>query len=296
MENGVTIYKPQSAVVTRREMAKIPAIIYSLEPVERSVFLASTDKTIAEYNNAEELANELAKALKFIAKDVGYRDTDEGERGYLVVRVCEILKRYYSALTLRDFRMAFEMSITGELDEYLPKGRDGQADRGHYQQFNAEYVCKILNAYKMRRSSILQKAYKMMPEPERKITPEKQRDINNRIKQECIDAFKYFRDNGMMPNITTLGEMLYYDILSKAGLAPEIVVTQDEQKTILARTINELVGKGRVIEMRRVQQAGMESPDIQHGAYIIARSNALKATFERMVADGINITDYIKFD
>ena len=172
METGVTIYKPKSAVVVRREMAKIPAVMDALGPVERSVFLASTDKTIAEYD-ANELSIELAKALKWIAKDVGYRATDESERGYLVVRVAEILKRYYDGLTMRDFKMAFEMSITGELDDYLPKNRDGQADRGHYQQFNAEYVCKILNAYKYRRAAVLKKANDAMPpEPEKQISPE----------------------------------------------------------------------------------------------------------------------------
>ena len=93
METGVTIYKPKSAVVSRREMAKIPAVMDALGPVERSVFLASTDKTIAEYDT-NELSIELAKALKWIAKDVGYRATDESERGYLVVRVAEILNKF----------------------------------------------------------------------------------------------------------------------------------------------------------------------------------------------------------
>ncbi len=296
METGVTIYKPKSAVVVRREMAKIPAVMDALGPVERSVFLASTDKTIAEYD-ANELSIELAKALKWIAKDVGYRATDESERGYLVVRVAEILKRYYDGLTMRDFKMAFEMSITGELDDYLPKGRDGQADRGHYQQFNAEYVCKILNAYKYRRAAVLKKANDAMPpEPEKPITPERAKELRNQTKRDCIQAFEQFKANGYMPDISPIGEMLYYELLADAGLAPEIVVTVDEQKQILQRTINQLARRGMVGDMRRLEQAGSDAPELQHGAFSIARKKALKAAFTKMVADGINITDYIKLD
>lgn len=296
METGVTIYKPKSAVVVRREMAKIPAVMDALGPVERSVFLASTDKTIAEYD-ANELSIELAKALKWIAKDVGYRATDESERGYLVVRVAEILKRYYDGLTMRDFKMAFEMSITGELDDYLPKGRDGQADRGHYQQFNAEYVCKILNAYKYRRAAVLKKANDAMPpEPEKPISPERAKELRNQTKRDCIQAFEQFKANGYMPDISPIGEMLYYELLADAGLAPEIVVTVDEQKQILQRTINQLARRGMVGDMRRLEQAGPDAPELQHGAFSIARKKALKAAFTKMIANGINITDYIKLD
>lgn len=296
METGVTIYKPKSAVAVRREMAAIPAVMGALGPVEKAVFLASTAKTVAEHDDRE-LAAELAKALRFIAKDVGYRDTDESERGYLVVRVSEILKRYYGGLTIKDFKMAFEMSITGELDEYLPKGRDGQADRGHYQQFNAEYVCKILNAYKCRRAAVLKKANEALPpEQEKPMDPKRIVELSTRTKQECINAFLSFKENGYMPDISQIGEMLYYQILADVGLAPEIEVTIAEQKEIFQRTINDFARNGMVYDMRRLKQAGPDAPELQHGAFTIARQKALKAAFERMVADGIEITDYIKFD
>ena len=295
METGVTTYKPRTAVVVRREMAKVPAVMDALEPVERSVFLASTAKTVAEHTDAE-LVTELTKALKYIAKDVGYRETDDSERGYLVVRVCEILKRYYSGLTLRDFRMAFEMSITGELDEYLPRGRDGQADRGHYQQFNAEYVCKILNAYKYRRASVLKKANNAMPVPEKEVDPKQIASLRNLTKQDCINAFLYYKKTGHLPEMSPIAEMLYYDLLAECGLAPEIVVTLDEQKAILARTINAFARRGMVGDMNRLRAAGTDAPELQHGAFVLSRKKALKAAFARMDADGVVLIDYIKFE
>lgn len=292
----LTTYKPQSAIAIRRQMAGNPVVMRVLEPVEKSVFLASTAKPISDYDD-QDLAMDLRKALILVAKDVGYRSTSEADMAYLVVRVAEILKRYYRVLTMRDFRMAFEMSITGELDEYLPKGRDGMADRGHYQQFNAEYVCKILNAYKYRRAAVLKKANDAMPpEPEKPITPEQAKELRNRTKQDCINAFEQFKANGYMPDISPIGEMLYYELLTDAGLAPRIVVTIDEQKQIFQRTINKFARRGMVGDMRRLEQAGPGAPELQHGAFTIARKKALKAAFERMVADGIEITDYIKLD
>ena len=295
METGVSIYKPKSAVVVRREMANVPAVMNALGPVDRSVFLASTAKTIAEYDNVE-LAKDLAKALKFIAKDVGVRSTDESDQGYMVVRLCEILKRYYFGLTLRDFRMAFEMSITGELDDYLQKGRDGQPDRGHYQQFNAEYVCKILNAYRLRRDEVLKKAYNAMPEPETKVDKAEENKWRNITKKECINAFDFYKENKKMPEINAISEMLFYNLLESVGLAPEIVVTTDEQKAAFEQTIKDLANLGKYRDVKRVKSDGQESPEVSGNAYIIARRRALESAFENMVANGVSITDHIKFE
>lgn len=296
MEQGVTIFKERTAVDVRRDMAKVPAVMEALGPVEKTVFLASTAKTVTEHTDTELMA-ELTRSLKFIARDVGYKDTNESERGYLIVRVSEILKRYYPTFTMKDFRMAFEMSITGELDDYLPKGRDGQADRGHYQQFNAEYVCKILNAYKYRRAAILKKANDAMPsEPAGQISPEESKQLHNVTISECIKAFEHYRDNGYMPEISPIAEMLYYKLLSDAGLAKEIEVTIDEQKAILRRTINEFARNGMIGDVKRLQEAGTDAPELEHGSFVLARRKALKETFARMVADGIEIKDYIKFE
>jgi len=286
----------KTAVMIRREMVKIPAVMDALGPVEKAVFLASTAKTISEHTPAE-LAAELNTALRWIAKDIGYRATDESDTQYLVIRTAEILKRYYAGMTLKDFRMAFEMSLTGELDDFLPRGRDGQPDRGHYQQFNAEYICKILNAYKGRRAWVLRKAHEAIrPEPEKPMNPEQIAELNRITKRDCINAFESYRKTGFMPDMSPIAEMLYYNLLAAAGLAPEIVVTIDEQKAILQRTINEFARRGMVGDMRRLEQAGKDAPELQHGAFTMARKKALKAAFAKMAADGINITDYIKLE
>ena len=285
----------QTAVMMRREMVKIPAVMDALGPVEKAVFLASTAKTIAEYNAAE-LSAELAVALKWIAKDIGYRATDDADKQYIVIRTAEILKRYYSGLTLKDFRMAFEMTITGELDDFLPRGRDGQPDRNHYQQFNAEYVCKILNAYKGRRAYVLKKANEALPKEEQRPNPERERYYRNEIRKDCIAAFEYFKGNGTFPEMSPIAEMLYYNELAAAGLADKIEISVDDQKEIWQRTINDYARRGYVGAVRRLKESGTSDPELEHGSFVLARRKALAATFRRMVEQGITITDYIKFE
>lgn len=285
----------KTAVMMRREMVKIPAVMGALGPVEKAVFLASTAKTIAEYNAAE-LSAELAAALKWICKDVGYRSPDESDRQYLVIRTAEILKRYYAGLSLKDFRMAFEMSLTGELDDFLPRGRDGQPDRNHYQQFNAEYVCKILNAYKGRRAWVLKKANEAVPKEGPKPNPERERYYMNETRKDCIKAFEFFKENGRLPEMSPIAEMLCYDTLAAAGLAEKVEITLADQKEILQRTINDYARRGYIGSVRRLQRTGIDDPELEYDSFLLARHKALVATFRRMAEQGINITDYIKFE
>ena len=277
MANELTIQAKTPAMM-RREWVRVPAVMAVLGPVEKAVFLASTAKTVAEYTGAE-LSAELAVALKWICKDVGYRPTDDGEMQYLVIRTAEILKRYYSDLTLKDFRMAFEMSITGELDEFLPKGRDGQPDKNHYQQFNAEYVCKILNAYRGRRGWIIRKAREAVPQVKAEPDAQAKAFYRNESRKQCINAFYHFKYRGYLPALSPIAEMLCYEMLSAVGLADVIVVTVAEQNAILERTVAFL--------------AGSES-DISHVAFSLARRKALERTFGWMAENEIQITDYIR--
>lgn len=286
---------PDAGIMKRREMINNPAVMDSLEPVERAVLIAAADKTISEYGAAE-LSDELAIALRGICKDVGYRSQGESDRQYLIIRTAEILKRYYPGFSLKDFRMAFEMSITGELDDFLPRGRDGQPDKNHYQQFNAEYVCRILNAYKARRSNVLYKSFGMIPEPETGRDIEQERAAMNRVKSDCIGVFDFFKENGYLPDISPVAQMLYYNLLSRAGLAEEIEVTEEEQREVYALAVNRYALDGALWDMNRLKQEGTGAKELEHGSFVLARRKALAATFRRMIEKRINIFDYIKLE
>ena len=282
----------KSAVMIRREMIGNADVMGALTPVERAVFLASAAKTIAEFTPAE-LATELRTALKWICKDVGYRIQDEADSQYLVIRTSEILKRYYSNLTLKDFRMAFEMSITGQLDEFLPRTRDGKADRGHYQQFNAEYVCKILDAYAMRRGSVLKKAFDAVETPELKPGEDRKQEYRNEAIKHLYEAFDAFRETGRLDTMA-MTDIVFYNILSEYGLAIPIEITPEDQKQVWQRTVNELARRGMVGDVNDLKRNGINDPRLENGSYILARHKALEKIFAQLIEQGIRIADCIK--
>ena len=292
--NGTTAVATvkKSPVEIRREMVGNPAVMGALDPVERAVFLASSAKTIAEYQPAE-LTSELATALKWICKDVGFRATDESERQYLVIRTVEILKRYYATITLKDFRMAFEMSITGQLDDYLPRTRDGRADRGHYQQFNAEYVCKILDAYKARRGAVLKKAFEAVEPTEQANAPVDKLAYRKEAIADLYAVFDEYRETGVL-NTSAVAELVFYNILAEYGLATPVTVTIEDQKQVWQRTINDYARRGYVGDVNRLKTVGIAAPELEHGSFVLARHRALKAVFRGLIEQGKTIQEFIK--
>lgn len=292
--NGTTAVatEKKSLVQIRREMVGDPVVMGALDPVERAVFLASSAKTVAEYD-AQQLTAELSAALKWICKDVGFRATDESERQYLVIRTTEILKRYYSGLSLKDFRMAFEMSITGQLDDYLPRTRYGRADRGHYQQFNAEYICKILDAYKARRGAVLKKAFEAVDPIQQAPAPVDKSAYRKEAIADLFAAFDEYRETGML-NTSAIADLVFYNILAEYGLAPAVEVTPEDQKQVWQRTINDFARTGNVGDVNRLKSAGIDAPELQHGSFVLARHRAIKALFRGIIEQGKTIQEFIK--
>lgn len=92
-------------------------------------------------------------------------------------------------MTLADIKLAFELATTGELDDYLPKDSQGNPDRKHYQQFNADYFAKILNAYRRKQNGVIHKAYKAVPEPKKELTPEEKRYYHNQTVSRYREVF-----------------------------------------------------------------------------------------------------------
>jgi len=296
METNLTIAPPQKSVLEiRREMAKNQNVLNELEAPERAVFLASTEKPVKNYNSAE-LAKELYTAIQWISKDIGYRATSEGDRQYVVIRTAEILKRYYGNFSLKDFRMAFEMSLTGELDEFLPKDRNGQPDRNHYQQFNADYVCKILNAYKGRRAWILRKANEAAQKHETRPVQDNPSGRNN-TRKECVAAFLYFKYHGKLPAwVTPLGIMLYYNLLASVGLADEMQATEEEKAAALQKTITQLSNSGQFVRARRAQVEKHQNRDVQHELLLATRRKALERTLAFIAESEKQINNYISYE
>lgn len=169
--------------------------------------------------------------FRFIAMDVGFIIPTENRDDwtYICTRLLDLLKRYYSQLTLSEVKLAFELLITGELDDYLPKDRDGNAERKHYQQFNADYFAKVLNAYCRKQNQVIGKAYTALPEPKKELSPEQIRYYRNQSVMTCLMCFMRYKYTGRLVFGLT-DEMFVYNWLLGVGLADEVKETEDDRK------------------------------------------------------------------
>ena len=283
------------AIDVRRAMVELPEVAKALTPVEKNIFVASTKKQIAEIDDGT-LVAKTGQMFRFIAMDVGYIiPTNSEDWTYICTRLLDILKKYYSQMTLADIKLAFELATTGELDDYLPKDSQGNPDKKHYQQFNADYFAKILNAYRRKQNGVIHKAYKALPEPKKELTPEEKRYYHNQAVARCREVFLQYKYTGRFVLGVTDG-MLIYDWLRKLGFANEVAGTEDDRKQALARYMQR-VARGFVnkYEAFHVQRKGTDAPELDFTAYEIARDKEIKRTFDRMIADELQIDNYLDF-
>lgn len=283
------------AIEVRRRMVQLPEVAKALNPVEKYVFAASTKTPIAEIDDAK-LVENLSLLFKRIAIDVGYIiPQNENDWNYIQSRLLDILNRYYSDMTLADIKIAFELETTGELDEFLPKDKYGNPNKNHYQQFNADYFAKILNAYRRKQNEVIHKAYKAVPEPKKELTPEEKRYYHNQTVARCREVFLQYKYTGRFVLGITDG-MLIYDWLRKLGFANEVAGTEDDRKQAFARYMQR-VARGFVnkYEAYHVQRKGPDAPELDFTAYEIARDKEIARTFDRMIADELQIDNYLDF-
>lgn len=283
------------AIEVRRAMVELPEVAKALTPVEKYIFVASTKKQIAEIDD-ETLIAKTGQMFRFIAMDVGYIiPTNPEDWAYICTRLLDILKKYYSQMTLADIKLAFELATTGELDDYLPKDSQGNPDKKHYQQFNADYFAKILNAYRRKQIGVIHKAYKALPEPKKELTPEEKRYYHNQTVARCREVFLQYKYTGRFVLGITDG-MLIYDWLRKLGFANEVAGTEDDRKQAFARYMQR-VARGFVnkYEAYHVQRKGTDAPELDFTAYEIARDKEIARTFDRMIADELQIDNYLDF-
>lgn len=283
------------AIDIRRKMVQLPEVAKALTPVEKYIFAASTKTQISEMDDGV-LVSKTAQMFRFIAMDVGYIiPQNENDWAYIQTRLVDILKRYYSYLTLADIKLAFELATTGELDEFLPRDSQGNPDKKHYQQFNADYFAKILGAYRKKQNEVIGKAYKALPEPKREMTPEQKRYYHNRREARNRIVFLQYKYTGKI-SFEFGDEMFLYDWLLKFGFANEVEATEDDRKQAFAKYMHRAaIGMVNQYTAFNVRRKGIDSPEIDFTAYEVARKKEIIRAFDRMIAEEIQIDNYLFF-
>lgn len=303
MENSLTIvtndlprlvHEHQKGVTSleiRRAIAN-SEILDKLNTIDRSVFLASTGKVAREFQELE-LTRELAELLKWIAKDVGIREMG-ADMKITIVRIAQIVKKYYEWFSMDDIRMAFELAVTGELNEFLPKDKNGNPDKEHYQMFNVDYFCKIMNAYKKYRSAVIDKATELVPRPQYQRNKQRDEFVKREVKKQTIEVFLYYKYHGRMQPLTPIGERLIYTDLASVGLADEIITTEAEEEAAMRRVITSLMHKRRFGAVKEIEERKGKVLEVQYQAMVAARMRMIRNIFDEIVSDELQITDYIQ--
>lgn len=273
--------KTNNALIVRRNVSL--DVISRLNKVERDIWISSTKKPISEIN-PDELPKIIGGLSTMIAKDVGIKQID----AYNVTRFVDILLKYYDTLSLSEIKTAFELNIIGQLDEYLPKDRNGNPDRNHYQSFSIEYITKILNAYKRKFSDVQAKVYTLLPEPRKEVTDREKQFYMNQFRESLRKTYIIYKYKGIIDG--RINDLLVYNALERMGYAEPIKVTPMDMKCAVYRLINKQ-HKGVLNDFigSCIRSMGVKHDSVPHEALILARIRAIRETFDYMVKNEINI-------
>lgn len=285
---AITSSLQNKSLDVRREMANIPQVMQALSPVEKAMFLASTKTPISEIEQ-EILVEQTGNLAKFISRDAGIKQIDE----YDAARFMDIIQKYYSSLSLAEIKLAFEFSMTGELDDYLPKDKNGNPDKNHYQAFSVEYVTKIINAYRKRKRDTEHKAYTAIPQKQKQLTPGEIEYYNRWARNTLIQTYLEYKYLGRI-NSETLNEFILYRELEAIGMAEPVIVTEADKRNAVSRLLKKsqmgLINSFVADCIRRLQT---RHSDVAGEAFMIAKKRAVIQSLDSIIKDEIQLIDLL---
>lgn len=260
----------------------------ALKPAERLILKAATKGLAIRHLPELQVIRDVKLITPFILKDVGIKgNVDE----YQATRFYDILTKYYSNLTISEVKLAFEMALVGELDEYLPKNKDGEPDKAHYQEFSIEYVTKILNAYKKIAGNTWHTAYAALPEHVEMMSEEDKARLHAESLTSLNATFLEYKRNGYL-NVYL--PFFVASELARCGLIDKIQEPTNEDKArglykVLAGAYNEWDKKTARME----HEAGVTNRFVDAEAQSDAYIRTIKACFDRLISEGKELKDLL---
>ena len=251
-----------------------------LSNVDALILTAAKNATIGEMQPTE-IASAVNQCFKFISIDVGYKRPADNEWQYIVVRLADVLKRHFYDLTIEDVKTAFELLTVGDLDNYLPINSNGEPDRSHYQNLNAEYLCKVLRAYKKRRDVAYTNIKAAQPKPQKALPPTPAKTPAEKTR-ECYDTYKA---TGKLVFAIPPDDVTIANFLTEKGLMAAVIVTvADKEKAFATYKIETELGWHNDYAARWIIRAGKDARELQPKAYKLALNRCIKAAFDGFVS------------
>ena len=252
-----------------------------LSNVDALILTAAKNATIGEMQPTEIVAA-VNQCFRFISIDVGYkRPADDAEWQYIIVRLSDVLKRHFYDLTIEDVKTAFELLTVGDLDNYLPINSNGEPDRSHYQNLNAEYLCKVLRAYKKRRDVAYTNIKAAQPKTQKALPPTPTKTPAEKTR-ECYD---HYRATGKLVFQIPPDDVTIANFLTEKGLMAAVEVTDaDKEKAFATYKIETELGRHNDYAAKWIIRAGKDARELQLKAYKIALNRCIKAAFDEFVS------------
>lgn len=276
-----------TAIQLRKEIVTDERVAKALSISEMAVFESSTKRLIRSIPD-EELVCKISDFVNILAIDLGINgEIDQ----YAKTRFYDLLRRFYSDLALAEIKTAFELSMIGELDNFLPKNGKGEPDNNHYQNFSASYVTKILGAYRKRRGFVMEKAHKAVPPP-----PEKSKSIDIRlIRTEAFKRnkakFLQYKYTGVF-DIGVIQEKIIYELFRKNWIADSVVVSEEEKQKALSKYIHGPSSTNKYT-LESIKRTGTKHENVIIGAFSFAMRREVKRVFDYCIENELQIDKYL---
>lgn len=272
---------PRQSVVTTALQKLAETNTAQLSNVDALILAAAKNSTIGEMLPSA-VTSAVHQMFHFISIDIGYKKpAEDAEWQYIVVRLSDVLKRHFYDLTIEDVKTAFELLTVGDLDNYLPTNSSGDPDRSHYQNLNAEYLCKVLRAYKKRRDLAYTNIKAAQPKPQKALPPQPTKTPAEKTR-ECYDNYKA---TGKLTFQIPPDDVTIANFLTEKGLMAAVEVTDGDKEKAFAiyKAENEL-GWHNDYATKWIIRAGKDARELQPKAYKLALSRCIKAAFDEIVS------------
>jgi len=244
--------------------------------------------------NDREMIEPISAIANLTARDAGIKAKLDK---YDLARFMEIIKRYYRELTLEEVKLAFELAIVGELDYFIPKDRNGNPDKNHYQVFSLEYITKILNAYQKKRTEVWGRAIAMLPEKSQALTEEEKKEIDISVRTEVRNKYVRYRDQKIRPSFYV--PIVAFLVLRDAGVISslEFEVSKESYDKAMEQIIKDKTASTEKKRAALNYEATGTISDILHSrAGAIEADNQIASFFDRMISENVDINKLLNLE
>jgi hypothetical protein len=254
----------------KKTMLDLGSVVRGVSDKEMRVARLSLRKTISQYEMQGEdgLPVRIKMITAGICRDYAIRSVTDQE----TFRFLDILRKYYSEMTVEEVVTAFELALVGELDEYLPKDRNGAPDRNSYQSFSLEFITKIIGAYKSFKGKIWVKVYKCSEKEEKPVTDEEKRQIFEDLKQTIDLIYLDFVESGVL---SLMAPAYVADFLVKNNLS----LGKDLNKSHFAKAREIVLLNEKNLEKRA---RAFNGEDLEDKALEVCAREIIMETFEKL--------------